>query len=117
MSTGLVIVLSAAAAIPLILGLMPRLPLAGAVVEIVAGVIIGPSVLDWVRPDETIRALSVLGLSFLLFLAGCGVDVRRFRGRTGRQVVIAVTGSTVLAADAGLTFTAVGMGHRYGRRE
>jgi Kef-type K+ transport system membrane component KefB len=109
MSSGLVIVLAVAAAIPLLLGLMPRIPLPGPVVEIVAGALIGPSVLGWVHPDETIRALSVLGLSFLLFLAGFEVDLRRFRGRTGRQVLFALTGSIALAAAAAAAFTAVGM--------
>jgi len=87
-TTGLVIVLAVAAAIPLVLGFMPRLPLPGPVVEIVAGVVIGPTVLAWVQADETIRALSVLGLSFLLFLAGFEVDVRRFRGHAGRGVLV-----------------------------
>lgn len=109
MSTELVIVLAVAAAIPLLLGFMPRLPLPGPVVEIAAGVLIGPSVLAWVRPDETIRALSVLGLSFLLFLAGFEVDVRRFRGRTGRQVLVALIGSLALAAAVGVAFGASGM--------
>ena len=109
MSTGLVIVLAVAAAIPLLLGFMPRLPLPGPVVEIAAGVLIGPSVLAWVRPDETIRALSVLGLSFLLFLAGFEVDVRRFRGRTGAQVLVALIGSLLLATAVGSAFGASGM--------
>jgi Kef-type K+ transport system membrane component KefB len=102
-------VLAVAAAIPLLLGLLPRLPLPGALAEIVVGVVIGPSVLGWVRPDETIGALSVFGLSFLLFLAGFEVDVRRFRGRVGRQVAIALAGSVALAATGGAVFTAVGM--------
>ena len=105
----LVIVLAVAAAIPLLLGFMPRLPLPGPVVEIAAGVLIGPSVLAWVRPDETIRALSVLGLSFLLFLAGFEVDVRRFRGRTGAQVLVALIGSLLLATAVGSAFAASGM--------
>lgn len=109
MSSGLVIVLAVAAAIPLLLGLMPWLPLPGALMEIVAGVLIGPTVLGWVQPDDTIRALSVLGLSFLLFLAGFEVDVRRFRGRVGRQVVAALSASVLLAAVAGMVFTATGM--------
>ena len=109
MSTGLVIVLAVAAAIPLLLGFMKRLPLPGPVVEIVAGIVIGPSVLGWVQPDVTIRALSVLGLSFLLFLAGFEVDVRRFRGRTGRQVLVTLTASMVLALTVGLALGAIGM--------
>jgi Kef-type K+ transport system membrane component KefB len=102
-------VLAVAAAIPLLLGLMPRVPVPGPVLEIVAGVVIGPSVLAWVRPDETIRALSVLGLSFLLFLAGFEVDIRRFRGRTGRQVLLALTCSIALASAVGAGFAAVEM--------
>jgi Kef-type K+ transport system membrane component KefB len=109
MSTGLVIVLAAAAAIPLLLGLMPRVPLPGPVLEIGAGVVIGPAVPAWVNPDETIRALSVLGLSFLLFLAGFEVDVRRFRGQTGRHIALALAGSVALAAALGLAFSAAGM--------
>jgi Kef-type K+ transport system membrane component KefB len=109
MSTGLVIVLAVAAVIPLLLGLMPRLPLPGPVVEIVAGVAIGPSVLAWVDPDETIRALSVLGLSFLLFLAGFEVDIRCFRGHAGRRVLVALIGSLMLATGMGLVFAAGGM--------
>ncbi|MCW0213970.1 MAG: cation:proton antiporter [Pseudonocardia sp.] len=90
MSAGLVIVLAVAAGVPLLLGLVPALRLPGALLEIIAGVLIGPSVLGWVTPDETIRALSLLGLSFLLFLAGSEVDLRRFRGTLGRRVALSV---------------------------
>jgi Kef-type K+ transport system membrane component KefB len=108
-SHGLVIVLAVAAAIPLLLGLAPRVPLPGALVEIVAGVVIGPSLLGWVTPDTTIGALAVLGLSFLLFLAGFEVDVRRFRGMVGRRVAAALTMSVALAAAVGAVFTVTEM--------
>ncbi len=98
MSNGLVIVLAVAAAVPLLLGLVPRLLLPGALVEIVAGILLGPSVLNWVSPDTTLRALALLGLSFLLFLAGYEVDPRRFRGTLGRQVAVSLLMSAVLAA-------------------
>jgi Kef-type K+ transport system membrane component KefB len=51
------------------------------VLEIVAGIILGPSVLGWVRVDLPIAILSVLGLAFLLFLAGLEVELERLRGR------------------------------------
>jgi Kef-type K+ transport system membrane component KefB len=86
MTKDLVIVLAVAAVIPLLLGLMPRLAIPGALVEIVAGVVMGPTVLGWVHPDDVVRALAVLGLSFLLFLGGFEVDARCFRGRTGHHV-------------------------------
>lgn len=98
-----------AAAVPLFLGVVRRLPLPGPVVEIVAGVLIGPSVLGWVQPDETIRALSTLGLSFLLFLAGFEVDVRRFRGRIGRQTLVALAASLGLALAVGVGLDALGV--------
>ena len=54
-STGLVIVLAVAAGVPLLLGLLPALRLPGALLEIVVGVLIGPSVLGWVTPDATVE--------------------------------------------------------------
>jgi Kef-type K+ transport system membrane component KefB len=97
-SAQLVIVLGVAAGVPLLLGLLPWLRLPGALLEIVVGIVLGPSVLGWVTPDTTIRALALLGLSFLLFLAGAEVDLRRFRGRLGRQVALSLAVSMVLAA-------------------
>ncbi|MGI5127913.1 cation:proton antiporter [Pseudonocardia sp. CA-107938] len=98
MSPGLVIVLAVAAGVPLLLGLVPALRLPGALLEIVVGVLIGPSVLGWVTPDATVRALALLGLSFLLFLAGSEVDLRRFRGTLGRRVAISLVVSVGAAA-------------------
>ncbi|MDQ4058971.1 MAG: cation:proton antiporter, partial [Actinomycetota bacterium] len=79
--TGLLIVSGVAFLAPLLTGLLPRLRLPSVVLEIVAGIVIGPSVLGWVEPDEAIRTLSVLGLTFLLFLSGLEVEPRRFKGR------------------------------------
>ncbi len=77
----LVIALAVAAAVPFLLALAPRVRLPGPVLEIVAGLVLGPAVLDRVRPDGTVEALSVIGLSFLLFLAGLEIDLERWRGR------------------------------------
>src|SRR5947209_7260674 len=67
-------------AVPLGLGLMPRLRIPGPVVEIVAGVVLGPAVLGWVHADIPVRVLAVIGLAFLLFLAGLEIDVRALHG-------------------------------------
>lgn len=45
----------------------------GIVGEIIAGVLIGPSVLGWVAPDDLLRALADLGVMFLLFRVGLEV--------------------------------------------
>ena len=50
------------------------------VLEIVAGVVLGPSVLGWVEADLPVSIVAVLGLAFLLFLAGLEIDVHRLRG-------------------------------------
>ena len=48
MSVPLVIVVAVAAAVPLLLGLPPTLRLPGALLEILAGVALGQSALNWV---------------------------------------------------------------------
>lgn len=110
MSTGLVVVLAVAAGVPLLLGLLPWLRLPGALLEILAGIALGPSLLAWVTPDATVRALALLGLSFLLFLAGYEVDLRRFRGGLGRRVGLSLVISLVAAAGVAGALAALGVG-------
>lgn len=78
---GLLVVMIVAFAAPFLLGLAPRLRLPSVVFEIVAGIVIGPSVLGWVEVDSTIEVLSLFGLAYLLFLAGLEIDFDRLRGR------------------------------------
>ena len=70
----LLIVAAVAVLAPLIVGYLPRLRLPSVVLEMVAGVILGPSVLGWVQVDLPVQVLSVLGLAFLLFLAGLEIN-------------------------------------------
>ena len=79
--SGLLIVAIVAFAAPLLLGLTPARRLPAIVLEIVAGIIIGPSVLGWVKVDLPISILSVFGLAFLLFLAGLEVELERLGER------------------------------------
>jgi Kef-type K+ transport system membrane component KefB len=109
-SGSLVTVLAVAALVPLLLGLVPRLPLPGPLVEILAGVVLGPSVLGWVQVDETVSAIALLGLSFLLFLAGSEVDLRRFRGTTGRRVGLSLLVSVLAAGLVTGVLVALGVG-------
>lgn len=51
------------------------------VIEIAAGVVIGPQVLGWAHLTSSVTALSNFGLSFLMFLAGFEIDFNRIRGR------------------------------------
>jgi Kef-type K+ transport system membrane component KefB len=77
---GLLIVVAAGFAAPFLLGLAPGLRVPAVVLEIVAGIVVGPSVLGWVEVDATIAVLATIGLAFLLFLGGLEVDFGRLRG-------------------------------------
>jgi Kef-type K+ transport system membrane component KefB len=100
----LLVIAAVAVLAPLLLGFLPRLRVPSPVVEIVAGVVLGPSLLGWVDVDLPVQVLSVLGLAFLLFLAGLEIDLRGLRGRT-LQVAGLGYGVTLvlgLAVGAGL---------------
>ena len=79
--TNLLIVAAAAFAAPLALGLVPAFRLPAVVLEIVLGIALGPSVLGWAKVDEPVQVMSLLGLAFLLLLAGLEVEFEQFRGR------------------------------------
>lgn len=78
--TGVLVVAAVAFAVPLLLGLAPALRLPAVVLEIVAGVVIGPSVLGAVEVDAALQVLALIGLAFLLFLARLEIDLEGLRG-------------------------------------
>jgi Kef-type K+ transport system membrane component KefB len=102
------IVVAAAFLAPLALGFFPRLRVPAIVVEILLGIIVGPSVLGWVTPDLPVSILSLIGLAFLLFLAGLEIDAQRLRGRTLRVTAIAFAVSFAIAIVAGLALKGAG---------
>jgi Kef-type K+ transport system membrane component KefB len=106
--TNLLIVVAAAFAAPLALGFFPRLRLPAIVVEILLGIVIGPSGLGWVTIDAPIEILSLVGLAFLLFLAGLEIDIDRLRGRTLRVTAMGFVLSLALGLLAGLALHAGG---------
>ncbi|HEX9377684.1 MAG TPA: cation:proton antiporter [Actinomycetota bacterium] len=106
--SGLVIVAAVAFCSPLLLGLFPKVKVPSAVLEIVLGIVIGPSVLNWVRPDLVIRVLALIGLAFLLFLAGLEVDVTRLRGRLLKVTSAGFVVSLALGLGVGFSLHAAG---------
>src|SRR5215208_6018904 len=79
------------------------------VLEIVLGIAIGPQVLGWVSIDTPIQVMSLLGLAFLLLLAGLEVEYDRFRGRLLRLTALGYAMSFGLAALIGLGLNAGGL--------
>ena len=92
----LLVVMIVAAVIPIILGFFPKLLIPDAVLEIVAGIIIGPAVLNWVQTDDAINVLAKLGVVFLLFLAGLELDFRVLRGKPLRYGLVSFVASLVI---------------------
>jgi Kef-type K+ transport system membrane component KefB len=93
---------------PLIVRLI-RLPVPDIVVQILLGIVVGPQVLGWARTDGPVRVLSLIGLSFLLFLAGLELDFAQLRGRTLRTAAYALALSFALALALGAILGAAGL--------
>src|SRR5215472_6460479 len=105
--TNLLVVAAVAVLAPLVIGYLPRLRIPAVVLEIIGGIIIGPSVLGWVHIDLPVQILALFGLAFLLFLAGLEIDVHRLRGRLLRYAVLGYLVSLVLGYGAGASFEAI----------
>ena len=105
--TNLLIVMAVAFTAPLLLGLFPRLLLPSVVLEIVAGIVVGPSVLGWVEVDEAIEVVALLGLAFVLFLAGLEIEFEKLRGRVLRLTLIGFAISFAVALVVSLGLSAV----------
>jgi Kef-type K+ transport system membrane component KefB len=101
---GVAVVAAVAFLVPLSLGLFPGLRLPSVVLEIAVGIVLGPSVLGWVHLDLPLQVLAILGLAFLLFLAGLEIDLDRLRGKLVRLAGagFAVSFAIGLAVAAGL---------------
>lgn len=107
--TNLFVVSAIAFAVPLLLGLWPSIRLPGVVLEIAAGIVLGSSVLGWVEADLAVEVVALIGLAFLLLLAGLEVDLDELRGRLLVRPAIGMAVSMVLAAAIGLTLGAFGL--------
>lgn len=106
--TSVAVIAAIALLVPLLLKLT-RLPIPEVVVEIVLGIIIGPQILGWARVDEPVKVLSIIGLGFLLLLAGLEIDLSRLRGRLLRVTAAGYVVSFVLALIVGIAFGALGL--------
>jgi Kef-type K+ transport system membrane component KefB len=107
--SSLAVILAVAFAAPLVLGLFPQVRLPAVVLEIVLGIVVGPSVLGWAEADEVVQVLAVVGLAFLLFLGGLELDVRKLRGPLARRAGTGFAVSLLLAAVCGTGLRAVGL--------
>ncbi len=71
--------------------------------EILGGVLVGPSVLDWVQVSEVLRVFSELGVVFLLFWVGLETRLSEMKA-VGRIAVTVGSAGVVLPFLAGVGF-------------
>ena len=106
--TNLLVVVAVGLLAPLALGFFPRLRVPAIVLELVLGIVIGPSGLGWAKPDLPVSILASIGLAFLLFLAGLEIDVERLRGRILKLTALGFALSFAIAISLGLSLKAAG---------
>jgi Kef-type K+ transport system membrane component KefB len=100
--TTTVLILAAAFIAPFLSDHLARwIAIPSVVLELLLGVLLGPVVLGWAHQGEVVTAISDLGLSMLMFLAGYEIDFGRIRGRPLRLAVfgwlISLAGGLVIA--------------------
>jgi Kef-type K+ transport system membrane component KefB len=107
--TNLLVVAAIAFGVPFALGLFPRLQLPSVVLEIVAGIVAGPSVLGIVHVDQTVAVVALLGLGFVLFLAGLEIELDKLRGPVLKLTGLAFALSFAIALVVSLGLEAAGL--------
>jgi Kef-type K+ transport system membrane component KefB len=108
--SGLLVVSAAGFLAPFALGFFPSVQLPAVVLEIVLGIIVGPDGLGWASFDLPLQVLSVIGLAFLLFLAGLEIEFDRLRGRPLEIAALGFALSFVIAVIVGYALDAAGLG-------
>jgi Kef-type K+ transport system membrane component KefB len=106
---GLLVVAAVAFVVPLALSVTPARRIPAVVLLILAGILLGPSGIGLVRIDLPIQIMALLGLAFLLFLAGMEIEVHELRGRRLKLALVAFALSFLLAVAAGGAVGAAGL--------
>src|SRR6187399_587881 len=77
---------------------------------LIAGFVIGPFGMAWVKSQESISVISELGLIFMLFMIGLEIDLKKIV-RAGRVILFAAGGQLVGACVLGVVFfMGIGLG-------
>jgi len=69
-----------------------RLNFPSVIGELLAGVVLGPSLLGWIEPAQTFRLLAEIGIILLLFEVGLETDVMQLVRAGAKSIVVALSG-------------------------
>ncbi len=86
-----------------------RLEIPPVIGQLLAGLIIGPSLLGWVEPGTVVRLMAEIGIILLLFEVGLETDLKRLTN-AGITSTLVAAGGFVLPFVLGLAFAHWGMG-------
>lgn len=106
--SSLLVIVGISVAVPLAIRYL-KIRLAEVVLLILAGIVFGPEVLDWITIDSAINLIGELGLGFLFFLAGLELDTVVLRGRMGKLAGVSWGISLLIAIAVSLGLTALGV--------
>jgi Na+:H+ antiporter len=77
--------------------------------ELLAGVVLGPSLFGWLEPTQTIKLLAEIGIILLLFEVGLETDLKRL-ARTGAKSVLVAAAGFILPLLLGFSLSYWGFG-------
>lgn len=60
--------------------------------ELCVGLVLGPSLLSWVAPDQILRLLAEIGVILLLFEVGMDTDIYRLSSAGAKSTIVAIVG-------------------------
>jgi Kef-type K+ transport system membrane component KefB len=72
--------------------LASRLQIPPVIGELLAGIVLGPSLLGWIEPTAVIKLLSEIGIILLLFKVGLETNVRKLIKAGRKSLVVALAG-------------------------
>ncbi|MBN1948206.1 MAG: cation:proton antiporter [Candidatus Cloacimonetes bacterium] len=68
------------------------------------GIILGPTLLDFIEPDNVILWIAMIGVLFLLFEAGLETDLKRIKSES-RQAILPALGGVIMPCVMGFLFS------------
>jgi len=66
-----------------------RLKIPSVIGELSAGVILGPSLLGWIEPNDVLKLLAEIGIILLLFEVGMETNVKRLVSSGRKSIIVA----------------------------
>ncbi|NPA54492.1 MAG: cation:proton antiporter [Aquificae bacterium] len=75
--------------------LFVRFGLPAVIGELFAGIVLGPSLLNIIQPNEVLRLLAEIGILLLLFQVGLETDLKKIKDTGIKSIIVAVVGAAV----------------------